>query len=435
MIQMVNTIVLTEQNKIASVYDNGQIITDLIIQRGAYQIGDIYLGIVQSVLPSINAAFIILDYSEVNGFIHLSNLGHLRKKNNSNTITNHLHPNTIVMVQVLKEPTGSKGPSVTGEISLKGRYLTLFPFENEILFSRDFENNMAIVYIKSIFALVKPKSIGILVNQIATSASLDSILQDFYSLLYEWDCICNRINLQIPPFLVSKNKNFVSKILHKLYTEKIDTIIIDSYQVSKKIASIIARWDIKRNSSLSIKYFHNYRFIIRNYNLDLIVYDLLQPRINLFGGGYIIIEKTEALTTIDVNSGSFNYLNNPRETVLLVNKRAAKQIARHVKLRNISGVIIVDFIDMKQQQDQLELLLYFDSFLKEDEQRPKIVQFSELGLIELTRKRGGRSLTEMFFSQPRKINEYNQNAYISNVVARYSPGHSLFLDTFVIYSV
>ena len=149
-----------------------------------------------------------------------------------------------------------------------------------------------------------------------------------------------------------------------MYTEKIDTIIIDSYKGSKKIASIISKMGFKRNSSLSIKYFNNYRFIIRDYNLDLIVYDLLQPRINLLGGGYIIIEKTEALTTIDVNSGSFNYLNNPRETILLVNKKAAKQIARHVKLRNISGVIIVDFIDMKQQQDQLELLLYFDSFLK-----------------------------------------------------------------------
>jgi len=432
---MVNTIVLAEQNKIASVYDNKQVITDLVIHRGHYQIGDIYIGIVQTVIPSINAAFISLDYSEANGFIHISNLGHLKQKKTSNNITNHLHPNAIVMVQILKEPTGNKGPSVTGEISLRGRYLTLLPFDNEILFSRDLENSIEILYIKTLLTLVKPKSFGILVNKIAVSASLENILQDFYSLLYEWDCICNRISYDVPPFLVSKNKNFVSKILHKLYTEKIDTIIIDSYKGSKKIASIITRWDLKRNSSLSIKYFNSYRFIIRDYNLDLIVYDLLQPRINLLGGGYIVIEKTEALTTIDVNSGSFNYLNNPRETILLVNKKAAKQIARHIKLRDISGVIIVDFIDMKEQQDQLELLLYFESFLKEDDQKPKIVQFSELGLVELTRKRGGKGLTEMFFAQPRKINKYTQNAYISNVIARYSLGHSLFLDTFVIYSV
>nr|BDA98974.1 ribonuclease E [Rhodomonas sp. NIES-2332] len=429
---MVKTIVLTEQNKIGSVYTNDAVITELIIERGTYQIGDIYIGIVETILPSINAAFIILDYSENNGFIHTNHLGHLSKKATITNITDHLSCNTIVMVQILKEPSGQKGPTVTGEITLRGRYLTLLPFGEDILFSRDFENHETSVHIKLLLTLLKPKSTGILIHQKAFDTDITNIIRDFYSLLYEWDIICSNINYQSPPFLISKNKNFISKILQKVYTEQVDNIIIDSYKGGRKIAATITRWGKEKNSTLLIKYFKNHNFLVRDYNLDLIVYDLLQSRVNLLGGGYIIIEKTEALTTIDVNSGSFNYLNNPRETILLVNRRASKQIARHIKLRNISGVIIVDFIDMKNQQDQLELLIYFDSFLKKDEQRPRIIQFSELGLVELTRKRQGRSLIEMFFNS---YNNFSKKNYISSVMSETDLGHTMLLDTFSIYSL
>nr|YP_001293522.1 ribonuclease E [Rhodomonas salina]ABO70837.1 ribonuclease E [Rhodomonas salina] len=428
---MVKTLVLAEQNKIGSVYDNDTVITQLIIERGTYHIGDIYIGIVETVLPSINAAFIILDYSENNGFIHINNLGHLKKKTNSTNITNHLSCNSIVMVQVLKEPNGQKGPTVTGDITLRGRYLTLLPFEEDIFFSRDFESNENIVYLRLLFTLLKPKSTGILINKKAIHASINNIIQDFYSLLYEWDSICHNLNYQSAPFLISRNKNFISKVLQKVYSEKVDTILVDSKQGSKKIASTVTRWIKQKNNTLSIKYFENHNFFVRDYNLDLIVYDLLQSRINLLGGGYIIIEKTEALTTIDVNSGSFNYLNNPRETILLVNRKAAKQIARHLRLRNISGVIIVDFIDMKNQQDQLALLLHFDSFLKQDEQRPRIIQFSELGLVELTRKRQGRSLLEMFSNSN---GDLSNRSCISSIVSQSYVGHTALLDTCPIYS-
>lgn len=429
---MTKTIVLSEQNKIGSIYANDKVITELIIERGTYQIGDIYIGMVETILPSINAAFIILDYSENNGFIHINNLGHLKKKANTTSITNHLSCNAIVMVQILKEPSGQKGPTVTGEIKLKGRYLTLLPFEENIFFSRDFEINEASIHIKLLFTLLKPKFTGILINKKAFHTNIENIVQDFYSLLYEWDRICNNTSYQSPPFLISKNKNFISKILQKIYTEQVDNIIIDSYKGSKNIASTITRWGKQKKTVLSIKYFSNYNFFVRDYNLDLIVYDLLQSRINLLGGSYVIIEKTEALTTIDVNSGSFNYLNNPRETILLVNRRAAKQIARHIKLRNISGVLIVDFIDMKNQKDQLELLLYFDSFLKKDEQRTQIIQFSELGLVELTRKRQGRNLLEMFSNSDNHLNKKN---CISTVMSQAYLGHTVLLETFFIYSI
>lgn len=432
---MSKTIVLSEQNKIASIYDNNKVITDLRIERGHYQIGDIYLGIVESVLPSINASFIILDQSEGNGFIHINNLGHLKKDTNNISISSHLSCHSVVMVQILKEPTGNKGPTVSGEISLKGRYLTLLPFGKGILFSKNFDNDQEALYFKTLFSLLKPRCLGIIVHKTAINTKLKNLIQDFYALLYEWNSICERANLSQPPALISRNKNFISKILQKIYTDKINNIVIDSFQGSKKVASIITRWTKKNNVLLSISYFNSYEFLIRDYNLDLIVYDLLQSRVNLLGGGYIIIEKTEALTTIDVNSGSFNHLNNPRETILLVNRKAAKQIARHIKLRNLSGVIIIDFIDMNHHQDQLELLVYFDSFLKQDPEKPRIIQFSELGLVELTRKRQGKSLGEIFFLDQRLTWGQNYSTCIIDVVSKYALGHSLFLETSLNYSV
>jgi len=148
-----------------------------------------------------------------------------------------------------------------------------------------------------------------------------------------------------------------------------------------------------------------------------------------------MIEKTEALTTIDVNSGSFNHLSNPRETILLVNRKAAKQIARQLNLRNISGLIVVDFIDMKYQKDQLELLLYFDSFLRQDSGKPKIIQLSELGLVELTRKRQGKSLSDLFVSNSYFSLRPTNNQYKKKIVALNCVVDGLFLQSFPIYSI
>jgi ribonuclease E len=432
---MSKTLILAEQSKIAALYKTNKIITDLIVDIEPYQIGNIYMGIVETILPSINAAFINLNYLANHGFIHAKNLGHLKQKGKNNNITNHLFCNSFVMVQILKAPTGNKGPTLTGEITLEGRYLSLLGFKNGIIFSKDFGDNEEMLYFKTVFSLLKPEAVGILVKKTALYANLSNIIQDFYFLLYEWDTICKNMTSQSPPFLISKNKNFISKVLQKIYTDDILNIIVDSDKGSQKIAFIVSKWAEKKSSILSIRYFKKYNFFIRNYNLDLIVYDLLQSRINLSGGAYVILEKTEALTTIDVNSGSFNYCNKPRETILLVNRKAAKQIAKHIKLRNISGIIVIDFIDMRNQQDQLNLLIYFDLLLKKDEERPKIVQFSELGLIELTRKRQWKSLKEIFHNKNLPSDDSNHTICITNIISKSSSGHSLLLNTFLFYSI
>ncbi len=431
---MLKTLVLSKDQKIAFIFENDKLITDLIIEQGPYQIGDIYIGLVNAVLPSINAAFILLDSSQVNGFIHISNLGHLKRNNRTVNIVNHLFCNSFVMVQILKAPSGTKAPTLTGKINLKGRSLTLLPFSERVFFSKNFSHAEEKLYLKALFCLLKPDFTGIIIHSMVIHSNVKNIIQDFYFLLYKWDTICNKAFACFAPTLISNDDNFVLRVMQKIDMDKITTVVIDSLKEGKKIASIISRWKDKQNLMLSIKYFQRYDFFIRNYNLDLLVYDLLQSRINLYGGAYIIIEKTEALTTIDVNSGSFNYFNNPRETILLVNKRAAKQIARHINLRNISGVIIVDFIDMNYQQDQLDLLIYFDFLLKQDKSKPNIVQFSELGLVELTRKRQSKTLSENFFINSDSAFGLDYGNYINSKLSKLSLGHTLFLESYNIYS-
>nr|ASO75903.1 ribonuclease E [Storeatula sp. CCMP1868] len=387
------------------------------------KVGDIYIGIVESILPSLNAAFVVLNHFENNGFMHLNNK---KKKNKKYSI--------IIMIYLnFKEPSGKKGPSVRGDIILQGRYLNLSPFNQGTFFINNIEQNYELQYLKAIFSLLRAESLGLIVKSFTLYVALEKIIQDFYTLLYEWDFICKNKENCFPPYLISKHRNFISNVLQKIYTDKINNIVVDSYQGAKKVAFIIEKWSMDNNSTFSIKYFNSPNFLVYDYNLDLIIYDLLQPRVNLVGGGYIFIEKTEALTTIDVNSGSCNYLNNPRETIFLVNCKAAKQIAKNIKLRNISGLIIIDFIDMQYQKDQLKFLLYFDSLLQKDNEKTKIVQLSELGLVELTRKRQGKTLSDVFASnvhQSFSLLCEDYNLELSN----FSFQH-VFLDGVSIYSI
>lgn len=199
------------------------------------------------------------------------------------------------------------------------------------------------------------------------------------------------------PSLLSTRKNFLNKILEDYSTINFEFIAIDSYETAKNLKITLSKIKKSQTQKKTVIEIHNSELdLIRYYLIDIILAEIMKPRVNLPKGGYIIIEKTEALTTIDVNSGSFTTLHNSRQTSLWVNYSAAYEIVKQIRLRNLGGIIIIDFIDSTNQVDQMKLLHYMSKLVKKDLIKCTIVQMSELGLVEMTRTRYGQSIYDAF---------------------------------------
>ena len=407
---MSQQIIIAEQARIAALLTDDRV-DELIVAQGQYQIGDIFLGTVENVLPGIDAAFIDIGESEKNGFIHVSDLGPLKLKKGVAGITELLEPRQKVLVQVMKEPTGNKGPRLTGNISLPGKYLILQPYGLGVNISRKINTETERSRLRALGVLIKPPSTGLLFRTESENIKEELLIEDLENLIQQWDQIIKVSENYQPPNLVNRDEDFSLKILRDHIKSTTNKIVIDS-----KIAINRAKDFLSNNESNVNLDFHDNEInehILEKYQINKTIQKALQPRVDLPSGGYIIIEPTEALTVIDVNSGSFTRSANSRQTVLWTNCEAALEISRQMKLRNIGGVLVVDFIDMESRRDQFQLLEHFTSAIKDDSARPQIAQLTELGLVELTRKRQGQNIYELF---GKKCSSCNGLGHIENLI-------------------
>ena len=409
---MPKQIIIAEQHHIAAVFWEEQI-QELIVATGNQQVSDIYLGTVENVIPGIDAAFVNIGDSERNGFIHVTDLGPLRLKKTVAAITELLVPQQKALVQVMKEPTGNKGPRLTGNITLPGRYLVLMPYGKGVKLSRRISNENERSRLRALAILIKPPGMGLLIRTEADGKAEEAIMEDLEFLQKQWESIQYQANFAKPPVLLNRDDDFIQRVLRDTYSAEVNTIVVDSAAGVKRVKQQLMNWSSGRSpQGVFIDYHREQQPILDYYRVSAAVREALKPRVELPSGGYIIIEPTEALTVIDVNSGSFTRSATARETVLWTNTEAATEIARQLRLRNIGGVIVVDFIDMDSHRDKIKLLEHFNNSLRGDKARPQIAQLSELGLVELTRKRQGKNIYELFGQSCTACGGLGQIAYL-----------------------
>ena len=393
---MPKQIIIAEQHQIAAVFSEDQI-QELVVATGHHQIGDVYLGVVENVLPGIDAAFVNIGDPERNGFIHVTDLGPLKLKRTAAAITELLAPQQKVLVQVMKEPTGSKGPRLTGNITSPGRYVVLMPYGRGVNLSRRIKSESERNRLRALAILIKPAGMGLLVRTEAEGKPEEAIIEDLELLQKQWEAIQQEAHSTRAPALLNRDDDFIQRVLRDMYGADVNRIVVDSSTGLKRVKHYLQNWSGGQTpQGVLIDHHRDRSPILEYFRISAAIKEALKPRVDLPSGGYIIIEPTEALTVVDVNSGSFTRSATARETVLWTNCEAATEIARQLRLRNIAGVIVVDFIDMESRRDQLQVLEHFNKALKADKARPQIAQLTELGLVELTRKRQGQNIYELF---------------------------------------
>jgi ribonuclease E len=383
---MAKQIVISERDNLAAVLDNGKV-TEFFIHRGDILLNDVYLATVENILPSIDAAFVNVG-SDKMGFLHASDVS------GKGALKDKLKPKQKVIVQVVKEPTGHKGPRVTMALSLPGRFLVLIPEEKGINVSRKITSAKERARLKSIVSLLKPAGVGVIVRTEAENQSEAEIQDDLETLLEKWSNIVNSADAVEPPSLLYRDQDLLYRVIREACSDDINEIILDTSFAHHRATQILQAWNMGKNVKLTIH--KDSSPILISTGIDKEIKAALQTKVNMPSGGYLYIQVTEALTVIDVNSGKFTSSATQAETIKKTNLEAVDEIARQLKLRNIGGMIIIDFIDMESRIDKMTILETLEMALETDKAKPTIGQLSDLGLVELTRHRQGQSLYEIF---------------------------------------
>ena len=384
--QQSKKIIIAERDNIAAVLENGKV-TDFFIHRGEVLLGDVYLATVDNILPSIDAAFVNVG-TERMGFLHAQDVM------GKGTLKEKLSPKQKLIVQVVKEPTGHKGPRVTTEISLPGRFLVLMPYEPGVSVSKKIENSRERARLKAIMNLIKPVGVGVIIRTEAEGQSEADIQEDLEILLEKWNNIITSAETLTPPNLIYRDQDLLYRVIREACTEDVKEIVVDTAFALSRVQNILQNWHMNKNVEVTL--YKGTEPLLIAYDIHKEIKAALNVKVNMPSGGYLFIQQTEALTVIDVNSGKFTSSSTQDETILKTNIEAVHEIARQLRLRNIGGMIIIDFIDMMSRADKLAMLEELEIALEPDKAKPQVGQLSDLGLVELTRHRQGQSLSEIF---------------------------------------
>ena len=388
-------------------------LVELLVERADQRrhVGDIYKGRVNAVLPGMQAAFVDLGLPKT-GFLHASDLAEglseledlsdaedggdrgRRRKGPQLKIEDHLKKGQEILVQITKESIGTKGPRVTQQISLPGRFCVLMPGVDHVGVSRRIEDRSERQRIKAIIHDLKPKGVGIIARTAGEGKGDPEYAADIKHLAKLWQKVDRKSTSVRAPALVHRELEMTAGLIRDLFTEDIDEVIIDDKDSFAEIQSYLK--SVSPELRERVKLYKGRDPIFDAYNIEPQIEKTFERKVWLKKGGYICIDHAEALVAIDVNTGRFTGKKNQEETIFRTNMEAAREVPRQLRLRDIGGIIIIDFIDMEVESNKRAVLEELRGELRKDRARTKAFAVSDLGLVEMTRQRERSSLLHYY---------------------------------------
>ena len=385
----------SRQTRVALLENKG--LTEIYIERQRNEriTGNIYKGKVENVLPGMQAAFIDIGLDK-NAFLYVKDalpntyfdeddeyVDPAQYKDYQ--IDELLKTGQEIMVQIMKEPIDTKGARVTTHITLPGRFVVLMPTIEYIGISRRIESDAEREKLKKTAEVLKPKGMGLIVRTAAEDCTAEDVSNDIDFLLKLWDNIKQKQKTGVTPRIVHKDINIVYRTVRDMFTKDIDRLVINSKEHYEKVKELIAM--ISPHLKNKVEYYNKSYDIFEFYQVEPQISKIISRKVWLKCGGYIVIDQTEALTSIDVNTGKFVGTVDLSDTVLKTNTEAAKEIAKQLRLRDIGGIIIIDFIDMPDTEHETVVLEALKNALRKDRTRTNVLGMTQLGLVEMTRKK------------------------------------------------
>ncbi len=376
-----------------------------------WAVGDLYLGKVRKIIPGLNAAFVDVGF-EKDAFLHYTDLSpyaksiikftQLAMNDNNNQfdfskfetapeivktgkISEVLNGKPNIMVQILKEPIAAKGPRLTCEVSLAGRYVVLTPFNEIVAVSKKIHTSEERKRLQKIIEAIRPKNFGVIVRTAAEGQSTAELHEDLLTLIENWKNIQNNLKGAVAPTRIMSEESKTNSILRDLLSEDFNKIVVNDKKIFDLTLSYLQRIAPQKSNIISL---HTGDVsIFDQYGITKQVKSSFGKTVNLPSGAYLIIEHTEALHVIDVNSGFKSVSNNQEENALQTNLEAAEEIARQLRLRDLGGIIVIDFIDMKLPDNKRKVQEALDEHMKTDRARHTVLPISKFGLLQATRQR------------------------------------------------
>lgn len=407
-----------ESKEIRYAFLKNGMLHDLIIERRKSRqlAGNVYRGKVINILNNIKSAFIDINEGE-NGFIHISDILENTQKFQEmfeldfdieekeacteTDIAKILKIDQPVLVQVVKEPIGSKGARLTSNVSLPGRYLVFLPNTPHRGVSRKIEDTGSRERLKKLIrSFEMPKEMGLICRTASVNATPEMLVEEATELLQNWQTIMDNFNQATKPTLLYEESDLIRKAVLTAVDKKVDRLLVDDYATFQKCKRYYSPY--AEEFTLNIEMYRDERTpMFERFNVEREIDKALRRKIWLSSGGYLFFDKTEAMFTIDVNSGrssSQNQSTNLEEGIVQINMEAAEEIARQLRLRNVGGLIICDFIDMRSRKNQRRVLDRLKEAMKDDSAKCTILGMSEFGLVEMTRQRSRESLTQTLYT-------------------------------------